>query len=71
MSGSFRHVWRATFTLHKKKGISDEEFKDHYTKIHAPMFVNNVGIKHGVLDYNLVSGWNVLREHFSLIAFLH
>jgi hypothetical protein len=53
MAGTFRHVVKATFLVSKKEGLSDEEFRKHYTEVHAPMALE-VCKRHGVLDYNIV-----------------
>ncbi|KAK1252347.1 hypothetical protein MKX08_003534 [Trichoderma sp. CBMAI-0020] len=37
MTGTFRHVVKATFLVSKKEGLSDEEFRKYYTEVHAPM----------------------------------
>ncbi|KAL7930389.1 EthD domain-containing protein [Trichoderma chlorosporum] len=52
MTGTFRKVVKATFLVTKKEGISDEEFRTHYTEIHAPMAIE-VCKRHGVLDYSI------------------
>ncbi|KAL6856631.1 EthD domain-containing protein [Trichoderma novae-zelandiae] len=52
MAGSFRKVVKATFLVSKKEGISDEDFRQHYTEIHAPMALE-VCKRHGVLDYSI------------------
>ncbi|KZT55351.1 hypothetical protein CALCODRAFT_484822 [Calocera cornea HHB12733] len=41
---------RATFLLTKKEGITDEEFKNHYLNIHAPMSLELMK-RHGVISY--------------------
>lgn len=53
MAGVFRQVVKATFLVSKKEGLSDEEFRSYYTKVHAPMAVE-VCKRHGVLDYSIV-----------------
>ncbi|UKZ47790.1 hypothetical protein TrVGV298_002019 [Trichoderma virens] len=52
MTGTFRKVVKATFLVTKKEGLSDEEFRSHYTEIHAPMAIE-VCKRHGVLDYSV------------------
>lgn len=52
MAGTFRHV-KATFLVTKKEGLSDEEFRKHYTDVHAPMAIE-VCKRHGALDYSVV-----------------
>ncbi|PTB70300.1 hypothetical protein BBK36DRAFT_1173813 [Trichoderma citrinoviride] len=52
MAGTFRKVVKATFLVTKKEGLSDEEFRQHYTDIHAPMALG-VCKRHGVLDYSI------------------
>ncbi|KAL6790665.1 EthD domain-containing protein [Trichoderma sp. SZMC 28012] len=51
MAGTFRHV-KATFLVTKKEGLSDEEFRKHYTDVHAPMAIE-VCKRHGALDYSV------------------
>lgn len=53
MSGTFRHVAKATFLVSKKEGLSDEEFRKYYTEVHAPMALEFCR-RHGVLDYSIV-----------------
>ncbi|KAL7816703.1 EthD domain-containing protein [Trichoderma gracile] len=52
MAGAFRKVIKATFLVSKKDGLSDEEFRQHYTDVHAPMALE-VCRRHGVLDYSI------------------
>ncbi|KAL7947983.1 EthD domain-containing protein [Trichoderma barbatum] len=52
MAGIFRQVVKATFLVTKKEGLSDEEFRQHYTDIHAPLAIE-VCKRHGVLDYSI------------------
>ncbi|PTB44957.1 hypothetical protein M441DRAFT_64640 [Trichoderma asperellum CBS 433.97] len=52
MSGTFRHVAKATFLVSKKEGLSDEEFRKYYTEVHAPMALEFCR-RHGVLDYSI------------------
>jgi hypothetical protein len=54
MASTFRNVVKATFLVSKKEGLSDEEFRQHYTDIHAPMALE-VCRRHGVLAYSIVS----------------
>lgn len=53
MAGTFRHVAKATFLVSKKEGLSDEEFRKHYTEVHAPMALDFCK-RYGVLDYSIV-----------------
>lgn len=53
MAGTFRQIVKATFLVSKKEGLSDEEFRKHYTEIHAPMALE-VCQRHGGLDYSIV-----------------
>ncbi|RFU75131.1 hypothetical protein TARUN_7133 [Trichoderma arundinaceum] len=52
MAGTFRQVVKATFLVSKKEGLTDEEFRKHYTEVHAPMALE-VCKRHGVLDYSI------------------
>ncbi|EGR49969.1 uncharacterized protein TRIREDRAFT_105983 [Trichoderma reesei QM6a] len=52
MASTFRNVVKATFLVSKKEGLSDEEFRQHYTDIHAPMALE-VCRRHGVLAYSI------------------
>lgn len=53
MTGTFRHVAKATFLISKKEGLSDEEFRKYYTEVHAPMALDFCK-RYGVLDYSIV-----------------
>ncbi|UKZ60908.1 uncharacterized protein TrAtP1_002178 [Trichoderma atroviride] len=52
MTGTFRHVAKATFLVSKKEGLSDEEFRKYYTEVHAPMALDFCK-RYGVLDYSI------------------
>ncbi|KAL7922785.1 EthD domain-containing protein [Trichoderma austrokoningii] len=52
MAGTFRQVAKATFLVSKKDGLSDEEFRKHYTEVHAPMALD-LCKRYGVLDYSI------------------
>lgn len=49
----FRKVTKATILVKKKAGISDEDFVNHYNKVHAQMAAT-VLLKHKIISYSLV-----------------
>ncbi|KAM0255609.1 hypothetical protein ACHAQJ_005614 [Trichoderma viride] len=65
MAGTFRQVVKATFLVSKKEGLSDEEFRKHYTEVHAPMALE-VCKRHGVLDYSINAADH--KQHFNTEA---
>lgn len=54
MTSNFEAGIKATFLVTKKHGMTDEEFEQHYTKIHIPM-VAEILVRHNVLQYSVVS----------------
>jgi hypothetical protein len=54
MATGFQTGVKATFLVTKKKGMSDEDFEQHYTNVHIPM-VAEILNKHRVLYYGVVS----------------
>jgi hypothetical protein len=73
MTGTFRHVAKATFLVSKKEGLSDEEFRKYYTEVHAPMALE-LCKRHGVLDYSivrlmLISAQENIADHAIAIQF--
>lgn len=54
MVTGFQTGVKATFLVTKKKGMSDEEFEQHYTEVHIPM-VAGILNRHRVLYYGVVS----------------
>jgi hypothetical protein len=54
MTSNFETGIKATFLGTKKHGMTDEEFEQHYTKIHIPM-VAEILVRHNVLQYSVVS----------------
>lgn len=54
MTTGFQTGIKATFLVTKKKGMSDEDFEQHYIEIHIPM-VAEILKRHKVLYYGVVS----------------
>lgn len=54
MTTGFQTGIKATFLVTKKKGMSDEDFEQHYTKVHIPMVAELLN-RHRVLYYGVVS----------------
>ncbi|PTB63058.1 hypothetical protein BBK36DRAFT_1144122 [Trichoderma citrinoviride] len=43
---------KATFLVTKKKGMSDDDFEQHYTSVHIPMVVEILS-RHNVIQYSV------------------
>ncbi|PNP45622.1 hypothetical protein TGAM01_v204472 [Trichoderma gamsii] len=52
MTTGFQTGIKATFLVTKKKGMSDEDFEQHYTKVHIPMVAELLN-RHRVLYYGV------------------
>lgn len=66
MTTGFQTGIKATFLVTKKKGMSDEDFEQHYTKVHIPM-VAEILNRHRVLYYGVV-GSSLVKQALYLLT---